>query len=416
MPGLTAKKVAALKARGMYGDGDGLYLRIGPTGAKSWILRTAVHGRRRNLGIGSCKLVTLAEARDRARGLRKVAREGGDPSALRRREVPTFEQAARRVHASLLPTWRNAKHGAAWLATVEAHAFPTLGARPVDTIDTADVLAVLAPIWTEKHETATRLRQRLTTIFDWAKNAGYYPRENPLVGVKRALPNMKRRVQHMAALPWRELPGFMAALAERDGTSARTLELLILTAARSSEARGMRWAEVEGDVWTVPAERMKAGKPHRVPLSPEALGVIERMKGLGEELLFPGIQRGQAGRDRCQSENVFRALFARMGRAGMTAHGFRSTFRDWCLESARASRDIAEAALAHATGDATERSYARSDLFERRRVLMAEWGKFVASQVPDVRRGFLAVRSRRSGELTSWAGTALGDQPAAPKH
>ena len=181
------------------------------------------------------------------------------------------------MHAGLLPTWRNAKHGAAWLSTVEAYAFPKIGARPVDTIGTADVFAVLDPIWTEKPETARRVKQRLAVIFDWAKGAGYYRHENPITGIKRALKSKKRTVQHMAALPWRELPAFMIELAKREGTSARTLELLILTAARSGEVRGMRWAEIEGSVWSVPADRMKAAKLHRVPLSSEALCLIERM-------------------------------------------------------------------------------------------------------------------------------------------
>ena len=238
------------------------------------------------------------------------------------------------------------------------------------------MLRVLSPIWTTKHDTARRVKQRLAVIFDWAKSAGHYSHENPVTGLKKGLPTVKRKPEHMAALPWRELPAFMAELAQREGVSARTLELAILTAARSGEVRGMRWAEVDGNVWTVPAERMKRGLTHRVPLSIEALGVIERMRGLGAELVFPAIQGRPDGSDKLQSENVFRALFARMGRPGMTAHGFRSTFRDWCSEAAHAPRELAEAALARATGDATERAYARSDLFERRRKLMERWASF----------------------------------------
>lgn len=364
----------------MHGDGNGLYLRIGPTGSKSWILRTVVHGRRRDLGIGSASLVSLAEAREKARELRKIAREGGDPDAVRKRESLTFEEAAKRVHASLLPTWRSAKHEGLWLAAVERYAFPQLGKRQMTTIGTADLLQVLSPIWTEKHDTAKRVKQRLAAIFDWAKGAGHYPHENPVNGLKKALPSPKYRAQHMPALPWRKLPDFMADLRWRDGVSARTLEFLILTAARSGEARGARWCEIEGDLWTVPGERMKGGVTHRVPLSAEALAVLEKVRGLGGDLIFPSVKRGAKGEERPQSDMVFKALMTRMKHDGFTTHGFRSTFRDWCSESAHADREIAEAALAHFTGNKVERAYARSDHFERRRALMEEWGGYAAKQ------------------------------------
>lgn len=373
---LTVARASRLTAPGRYADGGCLYLVVTPTGARQWVARLTIHGRQTDLGLGGLSYVTLAEAREEAARLRKVARQGGDPRVERRREALTFEAAARRVHEGLAPTWRNPKHAREWLSSLERYAFPRLGARPLDTIGTADALAVLAPIWTKRPETARRVKQRLGAIFDWAKSAGHYPRENPVTGLKKGLPTVKAAPEHMAALPWRELPGFMEALASREGVSARTLALLILTATRSGEARGMRWAELDGAVWTVPPERMKRGLAHRVPLSPEALGVVERMRGRGAELVFPGPTRGPGGAERPQSENVFRALFARMGREGMTAHGFRSTFRDWCSEAAHAPRDLAEAALAHATGDATERAYARSDLFERRRELMIAWGRF----------------------------------------
>jgi len=363
----------------MHGDGGGLYLSVKSSGAKSWILRTVVHGRRRDLGLGSASLVTLAEARERARTLRKVAREGGDPDTLRKRETLTFAEAAKKVHANLLPTWRNAKHAETWLATVEAHANRQFGDRPIVTVGTADVLKVLSPIWIEKHETAKRLRQRISTIFDWAKGAGHYPHENPVNGLKKALPMVKRRAEHMAAMLWRDVPKFMAELATREGVSARTLELIILTAARSGEARGARWSEIEGNVWTVPGERMKRGVPHRVPLSAEALAVMESVRGLDDDLIFPSVQRGPRGEAKGQSVMVFKALLKRMDRSGFTVHGFRSTFRDWCSESARTERELAEAALSHATGNEVERAYARSDLFERRRDLMDQWARFCTS-------------------------------------
>lgn len=213
MAKLTAKKVDSLKEPGFYGDGEGLYLKVSKSGGRSWILRTVVHGRRRDLGLGSASLIPLAEVRIKARDYRRIAREGGDPDTIRKRESISFEEAAKRVHALLLPTWRNKKHAETWLATVENYANPKFGKRPLHTIGTADVPSVVAPIWTSKHETAKRLKQRLATIFDWAKGAGHYPHENPVSGIKKALPTVKRRPKHMAALGWQELPAFFEARA-----------------------------------------------------------------------------------------------------------------------------------------------------------------------------------------------------------
>ena len=232
MPRLSVKKVSSLKKPGFYGDGEGLYLKVGSGGAKSWILRTMVQGRRRDFGLGSASLTTLADARAKSREFRQIARSGGDPDTMRKQDNLIFEVAAKRVHANLLPTWRNRKHADTWLATVQNYAFPKFGKRPLHTIGTADILLVLSPIWIEKHETAKRLKQRLSTIFDWAKGAGHYPHENPVNGIKKALPVVKRRPQHMAAMDWRDLPGFMDDLAKRESVSARTLEFLILTASQ----------------------------------------------------------------------------------------------------------------------------------------------------------------------------------------
>lgn len=383
---LTAKKVENLKEPGFYGDGEGLYLKVGTGGAKSWILRTVVHGRRRDLGIGSASLVSLAEARTKSREYRRIARDGGDPDTIRKQESITFEDAAKRVHKGLVPTWRNKKHAETWLSTVENYANPKFGKRPLHTIGTADILGVLSPIWTQKNETAKRLKQRLATIFDWAKGAGHYPHENPVSGVKKALPSVKKRAEHMAALPWQGVPSFMEDLAKRDGVSARTLEFIILTATRSGEARGARWEEIdlEAREWLVPAERMKRGVPHRVPLSEAAVAVLEKMKGLDPVWVFPSPQRDREGRTKPQSVMVFKSLMKRMGHEGFTVHGFRSSFRDWCAESAKVDREVAEAALSHATGNAVERAYARSDLFERRKALMEAWARISTSATANV--------------------------------
>jgi integrase len=377
---LSARRVQTLTKPGMHGDGAGLYLRIGPTGGKSWVLRTVVHGRRRDFGIGSASLVPLSEAREMAQQLRKIARSGGDPDALKKQESLTFERAAKRVHEHLKPTWRSERHGQIWLAAVERYAFPFFGKRPLETVGTADVLRALEPIWTTKHDTANRVKQRLATIFDWAKGAGHYPHENPVNGLKKALPKVKPRIIPMAALPWQELPIFIRELRDREGTSARALEFIILTAARSGEARGARWDEIKNEIWTVPGNRMKTHKPHRVPLSHEALAVLDRVRGLDDDLIFPSPTRHSIAKAHPLSDTVFKALMDRMGRAGLTTHGFRSTFRDWCGEGAHADREVAEAALSHAVGDRVERAYARSDLFDRRSGLMQAWGRYTTGQ------------------------------------
>jgi integrase len=388
MPKLTTRQVANLKEPGFYGDGEGLHLKVSAGGGKSWILRTMVHGKRRDFGLGSASLVPLAEARETARAYRKVARQGGDPMALRKQKAILFSVAARRVYEQNRPTWRNAKHASGWMGSVEKYALPVLGDRLIHTIGTADVLEVITPIWTTKHETARRLKQRLSTIFDWAKGNGFYPHENPVNGVTKSLPRVKADPEHMAAMHWRDLPAFMDALSWREGVSARTLEFIILTASRSNEARGARWEEIDFDeqTWTVPRNRMKRGKPHRVPLSLEAMAVLDHQRGLDPEYIFPSATRGKDGKNRPQSVMVFKALFKRMGHDGFTTHGFRSTFRDWCSEQAMVQREVAEMALSHAVGNDVERAYARSDLFERRRALMDAWAAFTTAKTGNVTR------------------------------
>lgn len=378
MPKLTTRQVASLKEPGFYGDGEGLHLKVSAGGGKSWILRTVVHGKRRDFGLGSASVVPLAEARETARTYRKVARQGGDPMALRKQKEILFSVAARRVYEQSRPTWRNAKHASTWLASMERYALPVLGNRLIHTIGTADVLEVITPIWTTKHETARRLKQRLSTIFDWAKGNGFYPHENPVNGVIKSLPRVKAEPEHMAAMNWRDLPTFMEALSQREGVSARTLEFIILTASRSNEARGARWEEIDLDAqtWTVPSIRMKRGKSHRVPLSLEAMAILNQQRGLDPEYIFPSTTRDKGGTSRPQSVMVFKALFKRMGHDGFTTHGFRSTFRDWCGEQAMVQREVAEMALSHAVGNDVERAYARSDLFERRRTLMNAWAAY----------------------------------------
>jgi integrase len=371
---LTAKKVQSLKTIGMYNDGGGLYLRVTPPNGKSWVLKTRVRGKVREIGLGGADVTSLAEAREEALRLRKIARSGGDPLAERQhqKQIPTFIEAARTVHDIRKASWKNGKHSDNWLSTLENHAAPTLGHLPIDQIDTTDILRVLTPIWHTKKETARRVRQRMATIFDWAKTSGFYSRENPVSALGSALGSQAMKVENFAALPWRELPEFFAQLAQREGTAALALQFLILTAGRSGEIRGATWAEMdtEARTWTIPAERMKGGREHRVPLSDQAIAVLENVLGLHQELVFPSPQRKQL------SENSFRMLLQRMDRSDITAHGFRSTFRQWCQESRRVDHDIAEACLAHRVGNKVSQAYARSDLFDGRVSVMDAWGSY----------------------------------------
>lgn len=380
--GLTVSRIAKITEPGRYSDGNCLFLVVPKSGGKYFVCRVAIHGRQTDLGLGGVSYTSLQEAREQSAQIRKIARAGGDPRDERKKETLTFAQAADRVHENLLPTWRNAKHAAGWLATIKTYANPEFGDRPIATITTADCLKALSPIWTTKHDTAKRLRQRLATIFDWAKGAGHYPHENPTNGIKKALPNFKPTVSHHSALSWQQVPDLMKALVTREGISARTLEFIILTAARSGEARGALWSELEGDAWVIPGERMKAGREHRVALSGEAQAVLEKVGGLGDQLIFPS--PNQKSGEVMQSDASIRALLKRMKWEGFTVHGFRTAFRVWASESAKADREVAELALSHTVGNSVERAYARSDLFERRKSLMELWGRFCAGETAKV--------------------------------
>lgn len=402
MPKLSVKGVEAKTKPGLYADGDrsGIYLRVGPTGAKSWIVRTLIHGRRRDVGIGSAEHVGLAEARDKARAIRATARSGGDPVAEREAEREAAREAARaaqaerdratktfdwcvgEVHAKLAPGWRSVRHGEIWRSAIQRHASPKIGAKPIHTITRADVLAVLKPVAEATPESARRLRHNLGQVFQWAVAEGLCE-ANPVQALgKLALPVVAKGTKRHAAMPWRDVPAFWRALGEREGVSALTLKWIILTAARSGEARGARWREIdtEAAVWTVPGERMKAGQPHRVPLAPEALAVLERVKGLDPDLVFPSAQRAPDGTGKVQSDMVFAALFKRMGVEGITTHGFRASFRTWAAEAAKAHPEVAETALAHSVGGAVVKAYHRSDLFDARRDLMEAWSRHVTGQ------------------------------------
>jgi integrase len=343
-------------------------------------LRVVVQGKRRDIGLGGLSWVGLTEAREKAARLRKIAREGGDPLAERRRQldVPTFQDAARTVHEQLRATFRNPKHAAQWLASLEAYAFPHIGAMRVAHVDTPDVLRVLSPIWTKLPETARRVRQRIGVVLDWAKTSGHRTGDNPVAGVKRGLPKQDRQgKRHFAALPYSAVAAFLQELRAQEGTAARALEFAILTAARTGEVIGATPGEIDlrAGVWTIPPERMKSKREHRVPLSPRALELARTGIEKKDAYLFPGMTPG-----RPLSNMALLQLLERMERGDITVHGFRSSFRDWAAEQTNYPREVAEMALAHAIGDKTEAAYRRGDLFEKRRRLMSEWGRYCAER------------------------------------
>ncbi len=376
---LTAARVRQEQRPGRYADGNGLYLHVSETGARWWIWRGTVHGIRCERGMGSARLVSLAEAREIARTWRRIARDGGDPVVERdkhKRKSLTFEDATRQVWSEqIAQPGRNEKCAKQWFGTLRDYAFPTIGARPVHTITQSDILRVLSPIWAEKPKTARMIRQRLRTVLNWARTAGHCEGINPVEGVEDGLPKQRHRVRHLKALPYQDLPNLMRHLEAAEGVAALALRFLILTAARSGEVRSMTWGEVDLDsaVWTVPGERMKAGLPHRVPLSDAAVAVVNTVQGMDSQLVFPGQRRGKPMHDM-----TIAAPLRRMGVAG-TVHGFRSTFRDWAAERTSAPREIAEMCLAHFVGYGVERGYRGSDLFDKRRDLMYQWARLCLS-------------------------------------
>src|SRR5580704_10395794 len=374
---LTARKVETAKP-GKYGDGGGLQLAVASSGAKKWVLRFLWKGKAREMGLGSYPEVGLAEAREKAMVGRRRARSGIDPIADRRkdRSTPTFGELADEVTGQLAEGFRNEKHRAQWRMTLTVYAGP-LRAKPVDKIETTDVLAVLRPIWQEKPETASRLRGRIERVLNAAKAKGCRSGENPAAWrghLDNLLPKRQKLTRgHHAAMPYADIPAFVARLRERDAVSALALEFAILTAARSGEVLGARWREIDfgARIWTIPPQRMKAAREHRVPLSESAFAILEK---LGEarvsEFIFPG-----KGAGRPLAEMVLRRMLRRDADV-VTVHGFRSSFRDWTGNETHFPRELAEAALAHVVADKAEQAYRRSDALEKRRTLMEAWAAY----------------------------------------
>jgi integrase len=391
---LTAAAVRELRSKGRYGDGDGLWLDVRSAERRYWTYRFMIGGRARTMTFGSAEKVPLTEARNRAARARGAVKAGIDPLVERdrakaerqaSRAVPeaaaamSFADAAEAYIAAHRAGWRN-RGETLWRASLTQHVFPVFGTVPVDRVTVDDVLRCLSPLWTTRTITATILRSRIELVLDYSRARGWRAGENPAVwrGNLRSLlpaPAKVHSVTHRAALPWREAPALLVALASESAMAARCLTFLLLTAVRSGEARGCVWSELDlaDRLWTLPARRTKANREHRVPLSDAALGILEALAALRTgELVF----WGRAGK---LSDAVLTATLRRAGFDGCSVHGLRSTFRDWCADHGHAG-DVAEAALAHVTGSAVERSYRRSDLLERRRLLMQQWAAFLCRE------------------------------------
>ena len=387
---LNPMQAFKLKEPGYYCDGAGLYLQIAKGGSKSWVLRYTVNGRAREMGLGSFTTFSVGEARKRAAEQRKSLSDGIDPIEARRgtllerrlaaAKVITFDKAAEGFIEANESGWRSAKHGEQWRNTLTTYASPVIGDLPVSTITTALVMKILQPIWSTKTETATRVRGRIEKVLDWAKVQGYRSGDNPAAwkgNLAEALPKPSKvaNAGHHAALPWVEMGTFMHDLRAMHGAGSLATQLIILTATRTSEVIESTWDEfdLEAGLWTIPKERMKGFREHRVPLSPQALAVLATIKvdNKPSPFVFPS-----AKPDRAISNMTCLAVLKRMGRSDLTVHGFRSTFRDWAAESTAYPRDVCEMALAHAIEDKVEAAYRRGELLAKRTRLMSEWATF----------------------------------------
>jgi integrase len=404
---LKALEVARIAAPGLHFVGvvPGLALQVTAAGARSWTFRAVIGGRRRDMGLGSYPSVTLAMAHAKARDARELIRQGIDPiarqqaavSALRAAtaEALTFKECAEAYIKAHRDGWKSDKHAQQWRNTLAQHAYPVLGELLVRDVKLPQVMAVLEPIWATTNETAVRLRGRIESVLDWATARGLRDGLNPArwrghLDKLLAKPSKVNNREHHAALPVGDVGAFMLKLRAAEGMGARALEFTILTAARSGEVRGATWAEIDAaeKVWVVPGARMKAGKEHRVPLSAEALALLKGLTKMpGTDLVFPAPRGGQL------SDMTLAAVLRRMG-VPAVPHGFRSTFRDWASERTNYPRDVAEMALAHAIGDKVEAAYRRGDLFEKRRLLMADWAKFLSK--PEKKGEVVDMQSKRA--------------------
>jgi len=392
---LTARKVETARA-GRHQDGRGLFLNVSKTGGKRWILRFQLNGRRRDMGLGSWPEISLADARQMAEEARKLIAKGIDPIEARQQaetQIPIFTQAAAAFIRANRHGWTNYGHRMQWTATLKTYARPVIGDKPVDQITTEDILQILQPIWSGKTETAKRVQGRIENILDFAAARRWRDPVNPARWrghLDKLLPRPGRvkTVRPQPAMPWQELPGFMAELSRLKGISAQALQMLILTAARTGEIIGAQWHEIdiEAAIWTIPASRMKARKEHRVPLSPAAMKIIEGLPRVkGNDHLFPGKHHGKPLSNIAMLEMMRGLGYGVRGERGpYVPHGFRSTFRDWAGEVSSFPGDVCEMALAHTIKDKAEAAYRRGDLFDKRRNLMNAWANYCLSAGADI--------------------------------
>lgn len=417
---LTVKRVERAKDPGRYGDGKGLYLQITKDGVKSWLLRYERNGRERWMGLGPIGDFTLNEARERARKARQQLADGIDPIDAKRAakaeskaiqdKTITFAEAAQSYFNQNAPSWQNSKHAAQFLATLRTYVFPIFGQRPIAEIDTDLVIKVFdqhvaaklgypaGSFWTARPETASRVRQRIEKVLDWATVRKHRSGDNParLDGnLEHALAKRDKlvKVEHHPALPYRDLSAFMAELRQREGVAAQALEFTILTAARTGETIGARWDEIDLDraTWVIPAQRMKAQAEHRVPLSDRAVALLNSLyRERDNPFVFIGTQPGSG-----LSNMAMAAVLHRMGRDDITVHGFRSTFRDWAAETTAFPNHVVEMALAHKIGDKVEAAYRRGDLFDKRRKLMDAWSSYSVAPVKQKNGDVVPLRGRR---------------------
>lgn len=375
---LTATRIKTLTEPGRYIDGDGLMMEIAPGGSRSWKLRVRVDGKRRDFGLGSLSIVTLTEAREKAREYRRLIAQGIDPVAEKKKEkivIPTFRAATEQVHAEHKASWKNGKHQVQWITTLETYAYPFIGDRLVNDIEGPQIRKALLPIWLSKPETARRVRQRIGAVLDWAYVNGLRDSEAPMRSLSKGLPRQPKDDGHFTAMPYTEIPAFIAKLRERTSVGRVAMEVLILTATRSGEIRGATWSEFDLDkaMWSIPATRMKMGRPHFVPLAPQVLETLERAKSFSApctDLVFPGMKL------KTPMSDMTLLKILRDMEAGVTVHGFRSAFRDWVADKTDYPGEVAEAALAHANSNKVEAAYRRTNFLEKRKALMADWGTF----------------------------------------
>jgi integrase len=379
---LTALKVKSVGA-GRHADGDGLYLLVKESGARSWMLRVQVDGRRRDIGLGSASMLGLADARGKAAELRKLAKTGVDPVAERKKkpiQIPTFEQATKDCHSELKKGWKNQRHIDSWLASMVNHIIPAIGDEPVDTITSVMVRDAIAPIWMEMPETAQRILQRIGVVLDFAHIEGWRPQETSLRSVRKGLPRQPVVDNHFEAMPYQDVPRYVAKLASATNTVGRdALRFTILTAVRSIETRLAVWPEIDRrkGVWSIPAERMKMNQPHVVPLTTEALEILERRweaRESDEGLVFSSSPKKPI------SDMTMTKVLREDNIKGYTVHGFRSSFTDWAAEETDHAKEIVDKALAHKLPDRVAAAYRRTDYFEKRKKLMTDWAAYLTGR------------------------------------